>query len=577
MSHELRTPLNAILGFSELIRDQRFGPKAEDRYKDYASDIHASGRHLLSIIDDLLDLSKIETGHYVLNENEVSANEVVEAARQAMQSAVPLFGPLLARETLHRAEGRIVSAFVSDLSAGSDQFDRAAGGFWTVTGRSWQSPARALDLGCGTGLMGEVLRPHCAVLDGVDLSAEMLERARARGVYDRLEKADIATLPLAEPGYELIAAADVFAYLGALDGVIAWSAGSLTPGGRLAFTVEASEGEGYALQDSRRYAHGRAYLEALLAQAGFAAVRIAPCVVRMDRGAEIPSFVVTAVRAGAGKALEGDGEAHTVGRGEAVYLGQLVEVDPDHLVVVAVGVGVDLGVALIATLVLAPLVVALSRRQRLGAANAGLRSRFAAHDSPVTQGSFQLAAARSGATADTVPVGDGRPHYQEQSLDPVVGGDTRVVHAGVSRREQFAVVEDAPPVCVLVLDVTQQAAELVASRLARVERQRHRGVGEPVAGDAGQHSFGLEVVEHVGADADRLVRLVEPVVVHDDAELLVGNIIARSGLHRRRKADLMKADDVDGGLGVWHDPTGAWAWTEASASAWCGWRPTRPI
>jgi PAS domain S-box-containing protein len=62
MSHELRTPLNAILGFSELIRDQTFGPVGTQRYVDYAADIHASGRHLLDLITAILDLSKIEAG-----------------------------------------------------------------------------------------------------------------------------------------------------------------------------------------------------------------------------------------------------------------------------------------------------------------------------------------------------------------------------------------------------------------------------------------------------------------------------------------------------------------------------------
>lgn len=62
MSHELRTPLNAILGFSELIRDQIGGPNSASRYSEYAGDIHKSGTHLLSIINDILDLSKIEAG-----------------------------------------------------------------------------------------------------------------------------------------------------------------------------------------------------------------------------------------------------------------------------------------------------------------------------------------------------------------------------------------------------------------------------------------------------------------------------------------------------------------------------------
>jgi len=61
-SHELRTPLNAILGFSEILKDELFGPCGEERYVDYARDIHTSGKHLLSLINDVLDLSKIESG-----------------------------------------------------------------------------------------------------------------------------------------------------------------------------------------------------------------------------------------------------------------------------------------------------------------------------------------------------------------------------------------------------------------------------------------------------------------------------------------------------------------------------------
>src|SRR5689334_5435348 len=62
MSHELRTPLNAILGFSEIIAQECFGPVGSERYRDYAGDIHASGAHLLSLINDLLDVAKIEAG-----------------------------------------------------------------------------------------------------------------------------------------------------------------------------------------------------------------------------------------------------------------------------------------------------------------------------------------------------------------------------------------------------------------------------------------------------------------------------------------------------------------------------------
>lgn len=64
MSHELRTPLNAIIGFSEVLKNETFGPMGSERYRDYADDIHSSGQHLLSLINDVLDMSKIEAGKY---------------------------------------------------------------------------------------------------------------------------------------------------------------------------------------------------------------------------------------------------------------------------------------------------------------------------------------------------------------------------------------------------------------------------------------------------------------------------------------------------------------------------------
>ncbi|MPZ09489.1 MAG: hypothetical protein GEU89_04665 [Kiloniellaceae bacterium] len=77
VSHELRTPLNAILGFSETIATQVFGSFATERYRDYARDIHESGSHLLSIINDILDLSKVEAGRYDLHEEEVVLGDIL--------------------------------------------------------------------------------------------------------------------------------------------------------------------------------------------------------------------------------------------------------------------------------------------------------------------------------------------------------------------------------------------------------------------------------------------------------------------------------------------------------------------
>ena len=86
MSHELRTPLNAIIGFSEIMRDEVFGPVGNKRYRDYATDIHDSGAHLLGIVNDILDLVKVETGALTLVESEVSISAIVERALRLVES-----------------------------------------------------------------------------------------------------------------------------------------------------------------------------------------------------------------------------------------------------------------------------------------------------------------------------------------------------------------------------------------------------------------------------------------------------------------------------------------------------------
>jgi len=77
MSHELRTPLNAIIGFSEVMQQEMFGKLGNDRYREYMTDILNSGRHLLSMIDDILDLSKIEAGRYDLEERDMDIGEAI--------------------------------------------------------------------------------------------------------------------------------------------------------------------------------------------------------------------------------------------------------------------------------------------------------------------------------------------------------------------------------------------------------------------------------------------------------------------------------------------------------------------
>jgi two-component system, cell cycle sensor histidine kinase PleC len=85
MSHELRTPLNAIIGFSEVLKSELLGPHAVPQYKEYAADIHNSGQHLLNLINELLDLSRIEAGKYELNEEVVSLVDIAEDCRRMME------------------------------------------------------------------------------------------------------------------------------------------------------------------------------------------------------------------------------------------------------------------------------------------------------------------------------------------------------------------------------------------------------------------------------------------------------------------------------------------------------------
>jgi predicted TPR repeat methyltransferase len=160
---------------------------------------------------------------------------------------------------------------------------------------------RVLDLGCGTGLMGVELRSGADWLEGWDISAEMLREAEAKAIYDRLEKRDLSALAPGAEQWDLITAADVFAYLGALERIVGWVAQALRPGGRFAFTVEAHEGQGaYVLRESRRYAHAAEPLAALLDHAGFE-VRMDRRVLRQDRGAPIWGLVVQAVKRPAGR------------------------------------------------------------------------------------------------------------------------------------------------------------------------------------------------------------------------------------------------------------------------------------
>ena len=151
-----------------------------------------------------------------------------------------------------------------------------------------------LDLGCGTGLCGPLLRPMAKTLVGVDLSPGMIDKARERGVYDRLEVGDlIETLRRSPRAYDLLVAADVFVYLGDLAPTFEAAAAALRPGGLLVFTVEAAtKGDRYQLQQaSRRYAHSQGYLRRLAGMYGFETCSLTGIEARVDAGRPVSGYL----------------------------------------------------------------------------------------------------------------------------------------------------------------------------------------------------------------------------------------------------------------------------------------------
>jgi predicted TPR repeat methyltransferase len=155
---------------------------------------------------------------------------------------------------------------------------------------------RAIDLGCGTGLAAQEFASVVDKFIGVDLSSGMIERARATGLYERLDVADMLQGLRGETdaSADLVMAADAFVYVPDLALIVGEAARVLQPQGMLAFTVEAHSGDGIVLGRSLRYAHSADYLHATLEGAGLTVFAITPVSTRMEAGNAVPGLVVTA-------------------------------------------------------------------------------------------------------------------------------------------------------------------------------------------------------------------------------------------------------------------------------------------
>lgn len=155
-----------------------------------------------------------------------------------------------------------------------------------------------LDAGCGTGLCAPLLKPFASRLVGIDLSNGMLAKARGRGLYDELHQAELTAYMRQHPArFDLVASADTLVYFGTLDEAMRAAAHTLRSGGYLCFTVEAlgeDEPGDYRLRHHGRYAHSKAYLEAMLGQAELAVLKLDQAVLRCEGGEPVTGWLVLA-------------------------------------------------------------------------------------------------------------------------------------------------------------------------------------------------------------------------------------------------------------------------------------------
>jgi signal transduction histidine kinase len=160
ISHELRTPLNAIIGFSEVMKEELFGPMGQERYRDYARDVHESGRHLLAVINDILDMAKIESGRLDLHEETIALPALAhDCARlmheRAQQTSLSLELALASDLPLLRGDPIKLKQILLNLLSNAVKFT-PAGGRIELSGRLTEDGGVALAVAdTGTGMRPE--------------------------------------------------------------------------------------------------------------------------------------------------------------------------------------------------------------------------------------------------------------------------------------------------------------------------------------------------------------------------------------------------------------------------------------
>jgi len=153
-----------------------------------------------------------------------------------------------------------------------------------------------LDIGCGTGLCGLLLRSSAKSLVGVDLSSKMLAKAREREVYDELVQAELCAFMRSRPArFDLVNCADTLVYFGELSEAASAARLCLRPQGLFGFTVEAEpedSSEPYRLCGHGRYGHGADYVVSIMQKSGFTSIERESVVLRKERGEDVRGHMV---------------------------------------------------------------------------------------------------------------------------------------------------------------------------------------------------------------------------------------------------------------------------------------------
>ena len=304
-------PARLFLSSGDLVADRRF---------DFARDLQLRG-DLAAAADLFLQAAELAPGFvsawFTLAEVREQLGErdaAIEAFRKA-QAADP--------EDRHGASLRLMLLGAEQLSAMPQAyvralFDQYAPKFEAalINDLGYRGPAllfkavlaarhaarkpaffkRAIDLGCGTGLAASAFASEVDHFIGIDLSPGMIEKARATGLYARLEVAEMVEALRGKPdaGADLVLAADAMVYLSDLAPLLCEATRVLAAGGLLAFTVETHGGDGVILGEGLRYAHGADYVRASIADAGLTLSRLKELSTRTENNEPVPGLVVVA-------------------------------------------------------------------------------------------------------------------------------------------------------------------------------------------------------------------------------------------------------------------------------------------